>query len=170
MAPTQPLILTLQLDEESFAYFDGLRQAHFPAARNFLRAHLTLFHHLPPQEYESIVAQLEELAQAQPVLPLQVCEVKLIGRGVAFKLETEELQRLHLHLQRLWQPWLTPQDSQKLWPHVTVQNKVQPQEARALQENLAASFEPFTAQGLGWQLWEYKAGPWKLLHSLPFRL
>ncbi|WP_208644854.1 2'-5' RNA ligase family protein [Mucilaginibacter kameinonensis] len=41
------LILTLRLDEESQAFFDEMRKRHFPQERNFLKAHLTLFHQLP---------------------------------------------------------------------------------------------------------------------------
>ena len=43
----QPLILTAQIPETFLARFDRLRQIHFPPDRNFLRAHLTMFHRLP---------------------------------------------------------------------------------------------------------------------------
>ncbi len=43
-----PLIVTAVLGNADFAYFDDLRRTHFPSDRNYLRAHLTLFHHLPP--------------------------------------------------------------------------------------------------------------------------
>jgi len=45
----QPLILTLKLDEESQAFFDKQRALYFPPERNFLKAHLTLFHQLPDE-------------------------------------------------------------------------------------------------------------------------
>jgi len=42
------LIVTAELAAEDFAWLDRLRQAHFPPERNRLRAHLTMFHALPP--------------------------------------------------------------------------------------------------------------------------
>ena len=46
MSSPAPLILTLALDERSFAFFDAQRRLHFPASRNLIPAHVTLFHHL----------------------------------------------------------------------------------------------------------------------------
>jgi hypothetical protein len=45
------LIVTLLLNEEADEYFTNLRNQHFPAAINYLRAHLTLFHKLPDEDY-----------------------------------------------------------------------------------------------------------------------
>jgi len=39
-------ILTAEMDDDSFAWLAGLRRRHFPPERNFLPAHLTLFHRL----------------------------------------------------------------------------------------------------------------------------
>ncbi|SFF85072.1 2'-5' RNA ligase superfamily protein [Pontibacter chinhatensis] len=166
---SEPLILTLQLDAESSLFFNKQRRLYFPKERNFLEAHLTLFHHLPPQHREEIEQEITALCQKQESILLQVAEVRLIGRGVAYKLESEVLQRLHRHLQLKWQPWLTPQDRQKLWPHVTVQNKVTPAQAKELHQHLSATFAPFTATGVGLQLWAYQGGPWQWLGSYPFQ-
>lgn len=78
-----PLIVTLTLDTAAQAFFNRLRHQYFPPERNFLQAHLTLFHHLPPNE-KSIVATLENISAHQ--LPLQLSTVKVvsIGRGVAY--------------------------------------------------------------------------------------
>jgi hypothetical protein len=76
---------------------------------------------------------------------------------------------LHRELQTTWQPALTPQDQQKLRPHVTVQNKVDPQAARALYEQLKADFVPFEATGTGLQLWAYRGGPWEAIQTFDFR-
>lgn len=168
MALENPIILTLQLDQNSQSFFDAQRQAYFPAERNFLRAHLTLFHHLPPQHYQQLLAGVEAICQEEEVLPLQVSEVKMIGRGVAYKLESERLLHLHHKLQQSWKQWLIPQDKQRLWPHVTVQNKVQAAQAKALHQQLLSGFRPFTASGIGLQLWEYKGGPWEQLQQVNF--
>ncbi|MHA6247907.1 2'-5' RNA ligase family protein [Pontibacter sp. CAU 1760] len=168
METPAPLILTLQLDPESFQFFNALRQEHFPAARNFLQAHLTLFHHLPGDDEEAIRQLLVDICARQPTLTLAVTEVRNIGRGVAYKRECEALQKLHASLQRQWLSELTAQDKQKLWPHVTVQNKVPGEVAKQLQQDLAADFAPFTAYGIGFQLWAYQGGPWLLKENFAF--
>jgi 2'-5' RNA ligase len=164
----RPLILTLALDPASQQFFDELRQQYFPPARNFLRAHLTLFHHLPSTNYDRIGSELARLAAAEQALPLAVSGVRFLGRGVAYTLENPRLLALHKQLQTHWQPTLTTQDQQKLTPHVTVQNKVAPAVARALHQELAAGFRPFEATGTGLQLWAYRGGPWEALRAFPF--
>jgi len=168
MPENAPLIVTLKMDAESFSFFDKLRQRHFPQERNFLLAHLTLFHHLPGSERSSIENTLHALCLQQEQLTLNVTEVKSMGRGVAYKQESATLVALHQRLQRQWQEWLTQQDQQKLWPHVTVQNKVTPVQAAQLLQELTAPFIPFEITGLGLQLWEYQGGPWELLHEFLF--
>ena len=168
MLHSTPLILTLALDAGAQLFFDELRQRHFPPERNFLQAHLTLFHHLPGHQYEPLCAQLAALAEHTQPLPLAVTGVRFLGRGVAYTLENQQLRALHKELQALWQPTLTPQDLQKLQPHITVQNKVEPTVARTLHRELAESFQPFEATGTGLQLWAYRGGPWEALRTFPF--
>lgn len=163
------LILTLALDAKSQEFFNELRKQHFPSERNFLAAHLTLFHHLPGAEYAAITEHLAQLAAAQPPQTLAVSGVRFLGRGVAYMLECPPLQTLHRALQTAWQPHLTPQDQQKLNPHVTVQNKVDPAVGRALYQELAADFHPFEATGEGLQLWAYRNGPWEELKMFEFQ-
>ena len=164
---TAPLILTLELDEQSFEFFNELRQAHFPKERNFLAAHLTLFHNLPPGEPQ-IKTDLALLVKEQSELLLPVTSVASIGGGVAYKIESTELKQLHKNLQNAWAAWLIPQDKQMLWPHVTVQNKVTGQQAKELHSGLAESFVPFEARGKGLCLWEYLGGPWKRVETFLF--
>ncbi|GAB5376119.1 MAG: hypothetical protein AcusKO_25810 [Acuticoccus sp.] len=63
---------------------------------------------------------------------------------------------------------LTRQDREKFRPHITVQNKVSPQEAHATLDHLAATFTPFSATAEGLQLWWYRGGPWQPLAAVPF--
>ena len=163
-----PLILTLMLDADSQAYFDTLRQQYFPPAINYLAAHLTLFHHLPGAELASVRAQLQAVAQARAPLPLRVAGLRSLGRGVAFTLENDELRALHHQLQTAFAPHLTPQDHQKLQPHITIQNKVDPAAARLLLAEMQAGFAPFAAVGTGLHLWTYRGGPWESLAEFPF--
>lgn len=167
MLTENPVILTLKINPEAAAYFTDLRKQHFPAERNYLDAHLTLFHHLPGNE-DSIFEVVKTVCAQQKPMVLQVTEVASIGAGVAFKIESLDLKQLHKNLQQQWQLWLTPQDRQSLWPHITIQNKVDRQTAMELQQGLSLDFKPFEIQGLGLTLWEYLGGPWNLLESLDF--
>jgi hypothetical protein len=167
MQETSPLIVTLSLDEASFQFFDSLRQRYFPPERNFLSAHLTLFHHLPANE-PKIKRDLGKWSKETKALSLQVTHVKSIGKGVAFKIECQPLQELHRTMQKVWEQWLQPQDKQKLWPHVTIQNKVLPFIAKETVVVLQGTFKPFTAIGKGFSLWSYEGGPWEFIEELSF--
>jgi hypothetical protein len=163
-----PLILTLALDEASFARFDALRRRHFPSARNFIPAHLTLFHHLPGVEERRVLEDLRAECAACAPFDLAVTGLRSLGRGVAFTLESRDLGALRSGLVRRWEPWLGPQDRQKHQPHVTVQNKADPGEARALLEALRAGFTPFAVRGEGLHLWRYRGGPWEAAATVAF--
>ena len=163
-----PLILTLALDAEATAFFNDLRRQHFPPNRNYLDAHLTLFHHLPGARFEELTQQLAARSRVQSPLQLRVAGVQFLGQGVAYSVQSPKLEVLHRELQAQWLPDLTPQDQQRRRPHVTIQNKVRPEVARALHEQLTAEFTPFEALGTGLQLWAYRGGPWEWLRTFPF--
>ncbi|MVN23199.1 2'-5' RNA ligase family protein [Mucilaginibacter arboris] len=167
MLSENPVILTLKINDDAAAYFTELRKKHFPAERNYLDAHLTLFHHLPPNE-PAILEVVKTVSLRQNPMVLQVMQVVSIGAGVAFKLQSEALLIMHKNLQQQWQEWLTPQDQQTLWPHITVQNKVDRQKAVGLQQELSKDFKPFEIQGLGLTIWEYLGGPWQKIETLNF--
>lgn len=80
-----------------------------------------------------------------------------------------ELAAVHGAMRMTWEHWLTPQDRQPLRAHVTVQNKVTPEAARALAEALAASFSPWTARTVGVDVWEYAGGPWEHVRRTAFQ-
>ncbi|MBW1279601.1 2'-5' RNA ligase family protein, partial [Escherichia coli] len=63
---------------------------------------------------------------------------------------------------------LTAQDRQGWRPHVTVQNKVTPETARALHADLAFGFTPFRFTAPGLLLWRYLGGPWAQRTSFVF--
>ena len=167
MADDRPLVLTLRMDEAAQARFDRERSAWFPAGRTAVGAHLTLFHALPGALRDRVEADLEEAAR-RPAFGLRVTEPVPLGRGVAYRLAAPELDQLHARLQAGWAGHLTRQDQQRLRPHVTVQNKVTPEEARATLAHLVTGFEPFQVAALGLDLWRYDGGPWTLLRRFPF--
>ncbi|MEJ7684635.1 MAG: 2'-5' RNA ligase family protein [Segetibacter sp.] len=162
-----PLILTLSIEKEATLFFNSLRKKHFPPSRNFIDAHLTLFHALP-NEVE-IINTVKDLCNLQKPFELIIKEVVSIGKGVAYKIESNELMQLHKSLQYKWQNFLSLQDRQKLWPHITIQNKVPLQEVKQLLYELKNNFTPFSTSATGLQLWEYLNGPWKLVEYFVFK-
>ncbi|ALJ00517.1 2'-5' RNA ligase family protein [Rufibacter tibetensis] len=162
-----PLILTLTLNQEAFDFFTQLRTEYFPPERNYLQAHLTLFHHLPPSE-NSVLDTLTEICKHQKAMDLEVSDLMSLGNGVAFKIDSQELFELYKHLQSQWEPFLIPQDKQKLRPHITIQNKVKPEVAKETEKEVRQTFNPFRIIGTGFTLWEYMGGPWKLYHQFTF--
>ena len=163
-----PLILTLALHEDDQARFERLRRLHFPAGRNLIPAHVTLFHHLPGQEAAAVSDALEACCAAAP-FSVAVPGLRFLGRGVAFALESAALTALRAGLARDWDGWLTPQDRQGWRPPVAVQNKVSPEAARALLADMQAAFAPFTVRAEGLDLWRYMGGPWEPVSRHPFR-
>lgn len=160
------LIVTLQLHPDHQQFFDVLRDTHFPAHANYLKAHITLFHHLPSHE-PFIREQLEIFAQRPPIT-LQVNDIRHLGFGVAYSLLSEELQELHTSMQEKFTPWLKRKDQLKLWPHITIQNKATAFKALQLFEKLKADFTPFTIKATGIHTWLYLKGPWKSKDIFPF--
>ncbi|MEE1656789.1 2'-5' RNA ligase family protein [Microvirga sp. CF3062] len=165
-----PLILTLRFDERSFAFFDEQRRRYFPPERNFIPAHLTLFHHLPGEHFATIQRDIEICASDRKPFNLDVTGLRPLGRGVAYALASQDLTAMRRHLALTWNDWLKPQDRQNHNPHVTVQNKVHPSAARALLEELEDSFRPFQVTGAALDLWWYRGGPWEKARTFEFKL
>lgn len=169
MTKTAPLILTLALDQRSFAFLDEQRRRYFPPERNFIPAHLTLFHQLPGERVAAIQDLLEQTSREQARFALSVTGLRSLGRGVAYTLDAPELTCFRSTLAREWGSWLTAQDRQKHQPHVTIQNNVDPKDARDLLLRLEAEFVPFEATGIGVDLWWYRGGPWEKVARSAFR-
>lgn len=162
-----PLILTLKLDQAAFDRLNDLRQRNFPPARNFLPAHVTLFHALPGDRLAAIEQHLQVVCGNTRSLPLQLPTLRLLGKGVAVEIDSPDLIKLHRQLATEWQPWLNAQDQQKFKPHVTIQNKVPPEAAQRLYHDLAP-WQAFSAIGEGLLLWHYLGGPWELAREFAF--
>jgi hypothetical protein len=168
MSDSPPLILTLAFDEPTFARFDGQRRRHFPEALNLIPAHATLFHHLPGDRARGVIEAITTLARAVPPPEVAVTGLRFTGRGVAYSLESEALSAFRGRLAKSFEPHLTAQDRQGWRPHVTVQNKVAPDVARALHADLSAGFAPFRFTAPATLLWRYLGGPWEAVARLPF--
>lgn len=168
MSDLNPLIVTALLDEGAFAWFEDLRQAHFPRHRNQVPAHLTLFHALPGEHEDAVAQTLKAACERRSPLQLDVRGPWSLGRGVAYRMSSPELERLRTELAEGFAPWLTRQDSAPFRPHITIQNKVEPGEARLLLDVLQMEFEPFPIFAEGLLLWRYLGGPWEIVDRFGF--
>ncbi|REA56112.1 2'-5' RNA ligase family protein [Dyadobacter luteus] len=163
---SQPLIATFVIDSSAQEYFNSLRKQHFPPERNYIDAHLTLFHALPNEPW--IKADLKELASMQYSFQAKSETIVSLGFGTAFKIVSPELSRIHGKLQQSWYDHLTNQDKQKRNFHITIQNKVEPAVAKELQQILMVNFKPFDLHISGIQLWRYLGGPWEFVTQYDF--
>jgi hypothetical protein len=166
--PSPPLILTLGLDAETQSWLEALRRTHFPPARNLVPAHVTLFHALPGEEEAAIRAALAAECAALPPSRVRVGPPRSLGRGVALEVGAPAIATLRDRLAERWRCWLTAQDRQRWRPHATVQNKVSPEQARALFVTLSAVLPVREARAESLLLWRYRGGPWKALERIPF--
>jgi len=157
-------ILTAEMDAASFAWIDASRRQHFPPERNMLSAHLTMFHRLSGAQVE----RLSAVAMPSQSVVLRFQSVRFLGSGVAFSVQSPELQNLRCHIAKAIGGELSQQDRQKWTPHVTVQNKVPASVAKDLSMTLQQTFKPCDGAATGLLVWDYLGGPWELAKRYPF--
>lgn len=162
------LIVTAELAPPDFAWLDGERRRFFPPERNQLSAHLTMFHALPPSCEEEARRELKKHAAASTPMATVAGLMKL-GRGVAYRIVSDELEAIRRDIAHHFHGLLTAQDGQGWRPHVTVMNKAEPKAAKALLEALSASFQPRPLRIAGLGLHRYLGGPWERLMVANFR-
>lgn len=162
------LVVTAELGSEDFAWLNSERRRYFPADRNQLGAHLTMFHALPPSAEGEARHRLAQLARRPPP-PALVAGLMDLGGGVAYRVVSEELDAIRAELAHAFHGVLSAQDAQGWRPHVTVQNKVAPKVARALLEELERRFSPRPLAIAGLGLHRYLGGPWERLAVFSFR-
>jgi hypothetical protein len=162
------LIITAEIAPRDLAWLDELRRHHYPAERNRVPAHLTIFHALPPSTEGEARRALARLGSEPP--PRAVIDGLMdLGGGVAFRVVSPDLDRIRRELAEDFHGLLSAFDAGGWRPHVTVQNKVAVREARALLAKLAAGFRPrpLAISGLG--LHRYLDGPWERIATYSFR-
>ena len=163
-----PLIVTAELPRDLAAWATRLRQRHFPPERNFLEAHVTLFHALPPSAEGEVRALLADCARSA-LPPARLDSVMSLGRGTALRIVSPALDEVRARLAEQLAGLLTAQDQHTPRLHVTIQNKVDPATARALQAELAVSFTQRDFAFSGLALHYYRGGPWEFAGRWPFR-
>lgn len=121
-----------------------------------------MFHHLPPSLESEVRQRLGEAArEGAPVA--RATGLISLGRGVAYRIESQDLADVRAVLADRWRPMLTPRDQNEWRPHVTIQNKLDSLTAKALLTDLQADFRPRSVEIAGYAAWWYRGGPWELL-------
>ena len=162
------LTVTAEIAPRDLAWLDQLRRTYYPAERNRLPAHLTMFHALPPSSEGEVRRALARHGLERP--PQASIEGLMdLGGGVAFRIVSTDLDRIRRELASDFHGLLSAQDAGGWRPHVTIQNKVDPRVARALVARLEADFRPrpLAVGGLG--LHRYLDGPLEELAVYRFR-
>ena len=168
-APPDPLILTLRLDADTEARLRLARERWFPPRLNRIPAHLTLFHKLPGEELERVLAECRAVAADVAPFPARVGELVSLGAGWAVRVRAGRLDAVRARLAGAFRPWLTPQDAQGFRAHVTVQNKVGRAIAVECEAAIRAELDsPRDAIATGIGVWIYRGGPWEALETVAF--
>lgn len=150
-------------------FFNNLRAAHYPLERNHLAAHITLFHQLPPSSLNELDRLIRRLSSDTPPPAARLREIYSLGGGVAFRIDSPDLLAIRARIADHFAGMLTLQDQGTPRLHITVQNKVEPAEARALLAELAASFQPRALKIAGLAAHHYLGGPWQPALARNFR-
>jgi len=163
------LIITAEIGASDLAWLDRLRRSYYPADRNQVSAHLTMFRALAPSAEGEARRTLSRLSTELPPPKAWIEGLMDLGGGVAFRVVSTDLDRIRQELAEAFHGLLSSQDSGGWRPHVTIQNKVAPREARTVMAGIQAEFRPrpLSISGLG--LHRYLGGPWDPLAIYPFR-
>ncbi len=164
-----PIIVTALFGAGDDGWLQQLRRTYYPAELNRVPAHLTLFRHLPPSLEPELARRLAAAAAARPPRA-ELAGILDLGAGTALRVESPELRAVREDLAAAFHGLLMPQDQTPWRPHVTIQNKVLPKEAKALQQRLRATFEPRPLAIRALASWRYEDGPWAPLRTHAFRL
>ncbi len=166
---SDPFIVTATLPGEIFAWADRLRQAHFPPERNFLKAHVTLFHAFAPSLFDELKLVLPAIAADTTPPQAELGGLMNLGRGTAIDIRSPAMLAVRERIAERFHGALTRQDQHKPRLHITVQNKVEPAAAKALQRALEDSYERVRFRFTGLELHIYRGGPWEFVQRRSFR-
>ncbi len=166
---SNPFIVTAALPPEVQGWAEGLRRAHYPPKRNHLHAHVTLFHSFAPSLLEELKTFLPRIVSEFAPPQGRVSGIMDLDKGTAIALEAPELLSLREQIADHFHGSLTAQDLYEPRPHITIQNKVTKEEARALQASLTPTLEPRGFIFPALELHLYQGGPWEQVKRCAFR-
>ena len=164
-----PFILTAKLPDDIHSWADALRKAHFPPERNHLHAHVTMFHAFAPSLLDELKHFIPSITREFAPPRAEITGLMDLGKGTAIRLHSPELLAIRALIAEHFHGALTDQDLHEPRPHITIQNKVSKEEARALQAELAPKIEQRSFRFPALQLWRYLGGPWEKVGDSAFR-
>ncbi|MEM7666716.1 MAG: 2'-5' RNA ligase family protein [Pseudomonadota bacterium] len=164
-----PFIVTAKLPTGTQDWAEELRRAHYPAERNHLHAHVTMFHSFAPSLLAELKHYLPRIASEFAPPEAEVTGLLDLGTGTAIAIASPQLLALRGLIAEHFHGSLTAQDLYEPRPHITIQNKVTKREARALQAELGRKIEPRGFAFPALELHLYQGGPWELVKACAFR-
>ena len=166
---SSPFIVTASLPDDIFVWADALRRAHFPPERNHLHAHVTRFHAFAPSLFEELRDFLPRVGKDCPPPEGRIAGLMDLGKGTAIALQSPQLLEVRARIAEHFHGSLTEQDLHEPRLHITIQNKVSKDEARALQADLRDRIEPRSFAFPALELHIYRGGPWEFVKRCAFR-
>lgn len=167
--PPAPFIVTGELPADVLSWADGLRRSHFPPERNWLKAHVTLFHSFAPSLRDELPRFLKTMAAEFAPPQAEVTGVMDLGGGTAIAVRSPALLAVRQRIAAHFWDMLTRQDQGGKRLHITIQNKVSRDAALALQRQLADCLmqRSFVFPGLGLHI--YRGPHWEPVATWSFR-
>lgn len=170
-----PLVVTAQLPREIFLWANRLREEFYPAHRDRVPAHVTLFRTLPPSAEQEIrsdlgaMARLTSSGDARGGISATIGRAKARGESLFLLVESPRLVDVRDGLAQRLQGLLPAQDQHRPELHITLCNGVKAKETRALERqlNVDSLVRQFRFEGLA--LHRYRAGHWESLALFRFR-
>ena len=170
-----PLIVTAQLPREIFLWANRLREEFYPAHRDRVPAHVTLFRTLPPSAEQEIRIDLAAMArQASSVagrdgVSATISRAKARSESLFLLVDSPRLDDVRADLAERFYGLLPAQDQHRAELHITLCNGLKVKETKALEQNFNADFpiRQFRFEGLA--LHRYRAGHWESLALFRFR-
>jgi hypothetical protein len=158
-------ILTAKVDKNSQNLLNHLRAEYFPAHRNFLDAHLTLFSHYPVFDLSN-----PYFSHLLPEKKMSVSfeQVFYTGMGFAVEVKSPELEVLRSQMLSLLRPAAPGVESSTNKLHVTIQSEVDPRRAINSFEAFSKTWAPVLGEIEGIEVWRPLSGPWGFVGGYRF--
>lgn len=156
------MIVTFKMDDNSQEIFNHLRQRYFPKERNYLNAHITLFHNIAD---EALNAHIWQELEAEMPFEIEFANPFFMGFGTAIEIRSSKLIQLTEMLQRHFCDLLSTQDRRTKKPHITLQNKMPAFIAKQDYESICKEWTPIKGFIIGYEFYEYQSGSWKQLKT-----
>ncbi|KAK9896187.1 hypothetical protein P389DRAFT_180032 [Cystobasidium minutum MCA 4210] len=170
-----PVIVSAWLDDPIQEHFSGLRSKYFPAHRNYIQGHITLFQTLPSESLDLILQTLQQECSATPPFEIFCEPYKLTPNAVVYiPLKADKLISIRGNLRGSFKKNfdMTHQDVNPHYkPHATIVNKVTKEEAaRVFKEvkRLPRDEKLKHGRALGLDVWFYRGGPWEHIRRISF--